>query len=107
MAIEDHFHTSFTFDTKVEAKVGGRLSTSYAPEGNLYTGAFFQQATDKRVVFASTEYVIVKNLYCYVTVPISLGDIVTVDLVKYEVVSKLNTNDLGHHYKIGLATWNM
>jgi len=103
MAIEDHMKTDFTLSKYGSVKTDGRLVTGYTPDGFTYLGAVFTAGSAEVVVYASAEFVIVKNLYCRITVPLALGDEVQVDGSRFMVVSLLNTNNLNHHWRAGLT----
>ena len=104
MAIEDFYTTDFTYKIKTEAKVDGRLSITYIEEGTTYKGALFTTGSAEVVVYGSAEFIIAKNLYCAATIGIDFGDIVTILNTDYDVVQVIDTNRIGHHLKIGLAT---
>lgn len=102
MSIQDYMQTDFTISTRSETKVGGRNVMSYTPEGNTYRCAIFTPSISKTVRFGKQDFIISKNLYCNLGTPIKLGDIIIIGGGNYDVISLLDTNNIGHHLALGL-----
>lgn len=104
MSIEDHFNTLFNLYVKSRSKVGGQYVTSYVKDAIDYFGGIFTPSTIRTVRVGKEDYVILKNLYCSVSVPVSMGDYIEIDSGEFEVGNIKNTNNLNHHYQLELIS---
>ncbi len=105
--IESRYNTDFTIFNRSELKVDGRIVTTFVEDiTTTYKCAIFTSTTQRTVSFGKRQFVIEKNLYCSTTTPLALGDYVTVDGNEYDVIFLQNTNNLNHHYTVGLVTRN-
>ena len=104
MSIENFMQTDFTVKVRTETKVDGRNKMSYIDDGTIYKCAIFTPGTEKTVRFGKQDFIIGKNLYCRVSVPIKLGDIIIVKGEEYDTVSEVDTNCIEHHRAIGLVS---
>ena len=77
--IESRYNTDFTVFTRLEAKVDGRLLTTYTEDLTTYRCAIFTPTSQRFAIFGKKQFAIEKNLYCSVDTPIVLGDYIVVD----------------------------
>ncbi len=101
--ITDFYNETFIVQTRTENKVNGKLNRSYSNSGP-YNCAGFTPTIVRVVRWDKQDFVISKTLYCATTVPINLGDRATYNSQEYDVIQIENTNNQGHHYKIGLTS---
>lgn len=101
--ITDFYNETFTVHNKTESKVNGKLLRVWST-GEDYIGALFTPSIIRTVRWDKQDFVISKNLYCDVSVPINLGDRVTYSGQEFDVVDKDNTNAADHHFAIGLTS---
>lgn len=104
MAIEDHYKTIFNISMRSKQKVNGRYTTSFISDTTDYLGAIFTPTTQREIRVGSEDYLIQKNLYCSSSIPLQHGDYITIDGGEYEIGNIKNTNNLNHHYQIGLIS---
>lgn len=102
--ISDYYQTPFTLFSVSETQTNGRLVRSYTENITEFYCAIFTPSTTVTVSQGKRQFVVEKNLYCVVEVPIKNGDYVEVMGVKFDVVSVSNTNNLNHHLAVGLVT---
>lgn len=101
--ISDYYKTDFTISTRSEAKTDGRLVVTYTPIATVYKCALFQSKSQRTVRFGKQDYIIDYNIYFDPSIAINLGDKVSISGSDYYVVSILDTNNIGHHKKVGIT----
>lgn len=102
--IENYYNTDFNLTTRTESKVDGRRKTIYTLDPTTYKCAIFTPSTARTVRFGGEDYIIQKNLYCDISVPLEHGDYVTVDGGDFTIGNINNTNNIGHHLAISLIS---
>jgi hypothetical protein len=102
--IEKFMNTQFRLYTRSQSQVNGRIQTTYTLNANTFLCAIFSTNTQKTVRFGKQDYIVSRNLYCSTSVPLVLGDYVTINGVEYDVVDIVNTNNLSHHLKVALTS---